>query len=89
MEAISNPLEDESGTIVAAVAIVTSIAAATVIARLYVRTVMIRSLGWDVSERNRLHRHNASLTQALTGHRNHSHNDVRDSRVRIGRRTSQ
>jgi hypothetical protein len=49
MEAISDPSVDESAKIVAAVAIVTSVATATVIARLYVRIVMIRSCGWDVS----------------------------------------
>ena len=49
MEAISNPNDDESSSIVIAVATVTSVAAAAVAARLYVRTVMIRSFGWDVS----------------------------------------
>ena len=49
MEAISDPSVDESAKIVAAVAIVTSVATATVIARLYVRISMIRSFGWDVS----------------------------------------
>jgi hypothetical protein len=49
MEAISNPNDDESARIVIAVATVTSVATLAVMARLYVRTVMIRSLGWDVS----------------------------------------
>lgn len=49
MEAISDPRVDDSAKIVAAVAIVTSVATATVIARLYVRISMIRSCGWDVS----------------------------------------
>lgn len=49
MEAISNPNDDESTKLVAAVATVTSVAAATVVARLYVRLLMIRSFGWDVS----------------------------------------
>ena len=49
MEAISNPNVDESAKLVAAVATVTSVAAATVAARLYVRISMIRSFGWDVS----------------------------------------
>jgi hypothetical protein len=49
MEAPSNPNEDESGRIVAAVATVTSIAVITVVVRLYVRLKILRSLGWDVS----------------------------------------
>ena len=49
MEAISNPNDDKSTNIVAAVATVTSVAAVVVGARLYVRTYMIRSFGWDVS----------------------------------------
>lgn len=49
MELISNPNDNESSRIVAAVATVTSVATATVVARLYVRLYMIRSFGWDVS----------------------------------------
>jgi hypothetical protein len=49
MKAISNSNDDESTNIVAAVATVTSVAAVVVGARLYVRTYMIRSFGWDVS----------------------------------------
>jgi hypothetical protein len=49
MEAISDPNANESHKIVAAVATVTSVAAVTVFARLYVRLSMIRSFGWDVS----------------------------------------
>lgn len=49
MEAPSNPDEDESTHIVAAVATVTSIAMLTVVVRLYIRVSMLRSFGWDVS----------------------------------------
>jgi hypothetical protein len=49
MEAISDPNVDERAKIIAAVATVTSVAAVTVVARLYVRISMIRSFGWDVS----------------------------------------
>ncbi|KAG9249435.1 uncharacterized protein F5Z01DRAFT_631735 [Emericellopsis atlantica] len=45
--AISNPEEDESGRIMGAVVAVTTLALITVLTRFYVRTVMIRSLGWD------------------------------------------
>lgn len=48
MASISNPHADESTRVVAAVAAVTSVAALTVAARLYVRAFMIRSFGWDV-----------------------------------------
>lgn len=48
MASISNPHADESTRVVAAVAAVTSVAALTVGARLYVRAFMIRSFGWDV-----------------------------------------
>lgn len=49
MEAPSNPNEDESTRIVAAVATVTFIAVMAVVVRLYVRVKMLRSFGWDVS----------------------------------------
>lgn len=48
MASVSNPHADESTRVVAAVAAVTSVAALTVGARLYVRAFMIRSFGWDV-----------------------------------------
>lgn len=52
MEAISNPNDNESTKLVAAVATVTSVATVTVMAWLYVRLSMIRSFGWDVSYRS-------------------------------------
>jgi hypothetical protein len=48
MEAPSNPDDNESTKIISAVAIVTSIAVATVVPRLYVRVSMLHSFGWDV-----------------------------------------
>jgi hypothetical protein len=48
MEVLSNPDDNESTKIISAVAIVTSIAVATVVPRLYVRVSMLRNLGWDV-----------------------------------------
>jgi hypothetical protein len=47
MDAISNATDDE-GAKITAVGIVTSFAAVTVGARLYVRQFMIRRFGWDV-----------------------------------------
>jgi hypothetical protein len=45
---ISNPNDNENARIQGAVIAVTALALATVAARFYVRTVMIRNLGWDV-----------------------------------------
>lgn len=45
----SNPDQDEGGAILGAVITVTSLAFITVLTRFYVRTFMIRNLGWDVS----------------------------------------
>lgn len=46
----SNPDEDESGQILGATLTVTSLALITVLTRLYVRLVLIRNTGWDVSQ---------------------------------------
>lgn len=46
---ISNPDDNEGGTILGAVVSVTSLALIVVLTRVYVRGFMIRNLGWDVS----------------------------------------
>lgn len=46
---ISNPEENEGPRIFGAVTATTSLALATVITRFYVRSIMIRNFGWDVS----------------------------------------
>lgn len=45
----SNPDDNEGARIAGAVITVTALALITVIARFYVRTTMIRNMGWDVS----------------------------------------
>jgi hypothetical protein len=46
---VSNPAENETSRIVGALASLTLLSLATVLARAYVRLVIIRNMGWDVS----------------------------------------